>query len=107
MILASSSADHLDCFFAGDSDASVEFLSASRFAGMTEDVEVAVSVFDDVDCAATLDGAESDRANEGGGEGLDLGEPSSSFGLSSREISTLEEGCQDWPQGCEEVGRVG
>lgn len=107
MIFASSSTDHLDCFLAGDSDASVDDLSAGRFAGMTEDVEVAVSALDDVDCAAMLDGAESDRANDGGGDGLDADDASSSFGLSSREISTLEEWCQDWLQGYEEVGRFG
>lgn len=107
MIFASSSADHLDCFFAGDSDASVKDLSADLFAGMTDDVEVAVSAFEDADCPATLDGAESDRANDAGGDGLDLGETSSSFGLSNREISTVEEWCQDWPQACEEVGRFG
>ncbi len=107
MIFASSSEDHFDCFFAGDSDARFEDLSAGRLAGITDDVEVAVSVFEDADCAATLDSAESDRASDGGGDGLDLDEVSSSFGLSSREISTLEGGCQDWPQGCEEAGKFG
>lgn len=106
IIFASSSADHLDCFFAGDSDASVEDLSAGRFAGTTDDVEVAVSVFEVTDCAP-LDGAESDRANDSGGDALDFGEASSSFGLSSREISTVEEWCQGWPQACEEVGKFG
>jgi len=107
MIFASSSADHLDCFFAGDSDASADDLSAARFAGMTEDVEVAVNALDDVDCAAMLDGAESERATDGGGDGLDAGDAASSFGLSNREISTLEEWCQDWPQGYKVVGRFG
>lgn len=72
---------------------------------MTVDVEA--NVLEDADCAATLDGAESDRVNDGGGDGLDREEASSSFGLSSREISTLEDWCQDWPQGYEEVGRFG
>lgn len=105
MIFASSSTDHLDCFFAGDSDASVDVLSAERFAGMTDDV--ATSVLEDVDRGAMLDGAESKRVNDGGGEGRDADEASSSFGLSNREISTLEEWCQCWLQGCEEVGKFG
>lgn len=101
MIFASSSADHLDCFFAGDSEARVESLSASRFEGITDGVDVAVRALDELDKAAMLEGAESERVSDGGGEGLDIddGECSSSLGLRSREISTVDEWCQDWPAG--------
>lgn len=93
MIFASSSADHLDCFFAGDSDARVDVLSAARLAGITDGAEVAANVLDEADCAAMLEGAESDPVSDGGGEGLDRDddEVSSSLGLRSREISTVEE----------------
>lgn len=63
MILASSSGDHFDCFLAGDSDVSVDDLSAARLAGMTLDVDPLVCVLDDVDCPATLC-AESEGALE-------------------------------------------
>lgn len=65
MILASSSGDHFDCFFAGDSDVNVDDRSAARLAGMTLDVEPVVYVLDDVDCPVTLR-AESDGALDRG-----------------------------------------
>ena len=101
MILASSSTDHFDCFFAGDSAAKPAVRSAGRLAGMTLEVDVVVGVLDVLDCAATLVDAVSERASERlrGGEGLSLVATSSSLGLSSREISTLDAWCQDWPQG--------
>lgn len=105
MIFASSSADHFDCFFAGDSWLMAPLLSAGRFAGIALEVDVVVSARDDVECAATL--AESDRASDRGrGEGGSLVLESSSLPLSNREISTVEVWCQDWPQGCEFNGKL-
>lgn len=100
MIFASSSADHFDCFFAGDSWLSVPVLSAGRLAGIVLDDDVVVSARDEAECAATL--AVSDRATDRcRGEGGPLELVSSSLGLSNREISTVEVWCQDWPHGCE------
>lgn len=101
MIFASSSGDHFDCFFAGDSEEASSVVLAGRLAGITEEEEVNAVLED----SATLEGAESDRANDRGEVGFC--DDSSSFGSRSREISTVEEWCQDWPQGWEDVGRIG
>jgi len=83
MIFASSSGDHFDCFFAGDSNEASSVALADRLAGITEDVDVSVTL----DGSVTLEGTESDRVNDRGDGGLWV----SSFGSSSREISTVEE----------------
>jgi len=66
MIFASSSGDHFDCFFAGDSNEASSVVLADRLAGMTEEVDVNVTL----EGSVTLKGAESDRVNERGEGGL-------------------------------------
>lgn len=111
MIFASSSLDHLDCFFAGDSDTSEDVESIDRLAGMILGPDVVFKGFEELDWATTAEGAESERAKDRlrDSEVLSLSRcsASSSFGFRRREISTVEVWCQDWPQGCEVFERLG
>ena len=83
MIFASSSGDHLDCFFAGDW-IEWSWLEDSLFAGTAGR---GWGGGRGATLVATLDGADSDRDIEAG-ELVDR-PSSSSSGLSSDEISTM------------------
>ena len=86
MIFASSSGDHLDCFFAGDWTER-SWLEDCRLAGTADrgwDGGRGATL------VATLDGPESDRDTDAG-ELVDR-PSSSSFGLSNDEISTVRAG---------------
>ncbi len=85
MIFASSSGDHLDCFFAGDWRG-WSWLEESRLAGTADRGWGGRGAT----LVATLDGTEPDRDTEAG-ELVDR-PSSSSFGLSSDEISTMRVG---------------
>jgi hypothetical protein len=85
MILASSSGDHLDCFFAGDW-IGWSWVEDSLFAGTADRGWGGRGAT----LVATLDGTDPDRDTEAG-ELVDR-PSSSSFGLSSDEISTVRAG---------------
>lgn len=89
MILVSSSGDHLDCFFAGDSPGCV---ANGRLVGM---MPLATTGSEFVVSDAEVFGAtEVERVDEGAAD--NEGDVSSSFGLSRREISTLPECEQEY-----------
>lgn len=81
MILASSSGDHFDCFFAGDS----EGLSDSRLEGLVVAAGVEPAV------VLLVEGTEAGLEIAAGDDEDRL--PSSSLGLSNCEISTVM-GCK-------------
>jgi hypothetical protein len=86
MIFASSSGDHLDCFFAGDW-IGWSWLENSRFAGTADR---GWGGGRGATLMEMLDGTDSDRDTEAG-ELVDR-LSSSSFGLRSEEISTVRDG---------------
>ncbi|KAH0828461.1 hypothetical protein FOPE_01679 [Fonsecaea pedrosoi] len=90
MILASSSGDHLDCFFAGDW-IGWSWLEESLFAGTAGR---GWGGGRGATLVATLDGTDSDRDTEAG-ELVDW-PSSSSVGLSSDEISTMGDETRFW-----------
>ena len=87
MIRASSSPDHLDCFFAGDWRSVLEACRLTAPVGRrvvgTGPVPTVVAALDGMDVAERA-------AERGDAEDLER-ESSSSFGLSKSEISTVED----------------